>query len=557
MDEIAAEDIRKSQQGRMGLILGPGVTKYPGCLKEVRDAVAATGGVAAEGSLFDVCDALLDVDIRGTDIVAWVREAVNGQQRSPVLAHLVEYRWAAVLSAAIDSHFEDGYRQHVDRKKPGWTQMAAMADPSVPHPSNCVPSLKLLGAVYQDDFAYSTDTYLACQARWRVAVRTFIDLVKANPVLCVGLEECPDVLHHLVREFLADRSTSPARVFLLADDPVVRDRTLLRLAKQGLRLVRVRGTVGEVCRAASAATKAGLTPRLPFLHDADNELTALRQFRDLATLVNEHLEPSLKAQETTQLLDLLFAPSIPRWDAQAHGLDFPRTQNAALLAQASRELTSTKEDGAGLAIVGPAASGKTMLLKRLGFDLARAGHFVFWLTPWAIPDRSKVLNHVFEVIAGAKATKGKRVVVVIDDPVGCGSLTREVTASAKGAEVPLFLLTAVRTSDWQTWERGVLTGNLSAMDAVDMPDELDEAELESLPPYLVRLGIARDLDDARAQIDANRHRGINDTLSMLYFLLPHTRGAIAGSVRQEYSRLDDPRNLRKFLFVRSTRRPAC
>jgi hypothetical protein len=116
----------------------------------------------------------------------------------------------------------------------------------------------------------------------------------------------------------------------------------------------------------------------------------------LATVVNEQLEPTLKAQEQTQLLDLLFAPSIPRWDAQGHSLDFPRTQTAAILQQITVLITTAREDAAGLAIVGPAASGKTMFLKRVTLELARAGHLVLWLTPWAIPDRGKVLNHLFE-----------------------------------------------------------------------------------------------------------------------------------------------------------------
>jgi hypothetical protein len=548
MEEITTEEIGPLLRGRMGLIIGPGMTKFPGCLRELRDAIAEKGGVSPEGTLFTVSDSLLDAAVREEELVGWIREKVNAQKKSSVLTHLVQNRWAAVLSAAIDPHFEDGYRQHVERKKPAWPRIAAMADPSAPHPSDCIPSLKLLGAVYQDDFAYSTATYLTFQARWRVAVRTFIDLVKANPVLCVGLDECPDVLHHLLREFLADRTASPARLVFLSDDPIRHDRTLLQLARQGLRLMCVRGTAGDVCRAATSAVRAGFTPPIPFPQDPDDEFAPLRKFRDLATVVNEHVEPTLKAKEITQLLDLLFAPSIPRWDAQAHGLDFPRTQTATIYARVCSLVSSAREDGAALAVIGPAASGKTMLLKRLSLDLARAGNVVLWLTPWAIPDRGRVLNHIFDVIAGASAAKGKRIVVVIDDPVGCGALTREVTAAAKSAEVSYFLLTAVRTTDWLTWDRGLVTGNAADVEQAELHDDLDEAEWAALPEYLTRLGIARDASDAVAQIDAQKRRGITDTLSVLYFLLPHTRGTIAGSVRQEYSRLDDPRGLRQFLI---------
>jgi hypothetical protein len=225
-----------------------------------------------------------------------------------------------------------------------------------------------------------------------------------------------------------------------------------------------------------------------------------------------------------------------------------------VVAQVTALLATARESGVGYVVTAPAACGKTMLLKRVAFELATAGHPVVWLTPWAIPERAKVLRRLFELLAGTPLAKGRRVVVVIDDPVGGGTIARDSASAARGADVPFLLLAAVRTSDWHTWDAGTLTGNLVEVTTYPVADSLDDAEWAALPDYLVTLGIAADPGDAASQVTAAARREVRDTLSLLYFLLPQTRAAIAGGVRQEYNRLDDATGLRSFLLggVRAT-----
>lgn len=57
MDEINASEVGQLLRGRMGLIIGPGVTKFPGSLLEVRDELARRAQVVPEGNYLAVADA--------------------------------------------------------------------------------------------------------------------------------------------------------------------------------------------------------------------------------------------------------------------------------------------------------------------------------------------------------------------------------------------------------------------------------------------------------------------------------------------------------------------
>lgn len=72
MDEISLDEVGPLVRGRTGLILGPGATRFPGCFRGWRDAVAVLGGVLPAPALFATTDAALDTGAREADLVARV-----------------------------------------------------------------------------------------------------------------------------------------------------------------------------------------------------------------------------------------------------------------------------------------------------------------------------------------------------------------------------------------------------------------------------------------------------------------------------------------------------
>jgi hypothetical protein len=546
MDEIKANEVGALLRGRMGLIIGPSITKHSGCMDEINQKLAERGDVDRKETFVLTGDAVAEKGVSDADVREWVREAIGAQKKSSLLAHITKNRWCAVLSAALDGHFEDAFRQEADRHAT-WQPVTVLADLTMPSPPRTVPVYKLLGVLARDNFAVSTVSYLDRRSAWRHAVKGFADLVKGNPVLCLGLGDLTWVLADLIAELIGERSAMPSPLLFLTDDPVCGNSKVLQLLNRRTRVLRVRGTVRDVARCAAAAEKEGFTKAIPFPEDDDAPLAKLRKFDDIATLVNDQIEARIGRSEQHRLRDILFSPSVARWDPFAHELDFRRTLGQQALVTLTTALADASGESEAYLVSGGAVTGKTVLLKRLALDLARAGAVVLWLKPSSYPDGPRLLRDLFKEISETAGTK--RAVIVMDDPIGFGSLApRDVVLAAQAADLRIIFLAGVRSSEWGVWEPDDLVGGLRLMTQVEVPDVLDEAEWAALPDYLVTLGVAADRVAAEKSIAGVQSHSARDTLSMLYWLLPETRAGIGSSIRDEYHRLGDVAGLAKVIL---------
>jgi hypothetical protein len=547
MHEIKPSDLGELLRGRMGLILGPSITKYASSFSDLARELAEKNNVPPGGTFLDVSDRLLDSGIPEAKIIECIREIVGHQAASAVLTHLTKARWAAVLSAALDSHFEDGFQQE-NQRSPSRQLVTVLGDLLTPPPPRTIPVFKLLGLIARDGFAYSSVSYVRRRLTWRHAVKGFADLVHGNPVLCLGMDDCPWLLLDLIGEMLGERGAAPSALVFLADDPVHTNLKVRQLLQQRVKQVIVRGAVGDVARAATTAAKTGFPRSIPF-PDADEDTFAkIRHYSDFVVIVNEQLTPGLQKTEHNQLLDLLFAPSVTRWDPYAYELDLPRSLAARLLPELNQELADRERTGVACVVTGAAVTGKTVLLKRLAFDLARSNYPVLWFKPWSSSESGRVLRDFFRDVASMKAWLGKRIVVVMDDPASYGSLTpKELSGAAHAHDVPVLLLTAVRTSEWRSYEQSDLVGALPVTIQEELPDNLNNEEWARLPAYLVALGVLPTVEAAQSQVNSVQTQSAQDTLSTLYYLLPQTRVAITSSLRDEYFRLGDVTGLARVI----------
>jgi hypothetical protein len=548
MEEIKAGDLSLLLGGRMGLIIGPAITKYPGCFTELNERLAARRDISPEEHYLKTGDALLDKGATCEEVREWIREVVGEQKQSSLLTHITKFRWGAVLSAALDAHFEDVFEREASRRGT-WQPVTVLSNLMTPPPPRTIPVFKLLGVASRDSFAYSTVSYLDRRATWRHAVRGFADLVKGNPVLCLGMADCPWTLVELITEMIGEQSAMPGTLLLLADDPI-RSNTLVnqRLLNRA-KVLTIRGTAGDVARAAAAAEKTGFARPLPMGDDQEDPLAALRRFEDVSTTVNDHLEPRIAKGERHQLRDLLFSPSVPRWDPFIYDLDFKRTLTDQLLARLKDLMADKNTDSVACILTGGAVTGKTMLLKRIALELAKSGELVLWLKPSSYQDGSRVMRHLLQKVSAIEEWRGKRIAFIMDDPLGFGSLSpKDLALAAKAADVRMLLVAGVRTSEWASWDQNDLAGGLHVIVQEELPDALDNDEWKRLPDYLVALSAAPDRTAAENALLGVKNRSAQDTLSMLYWLLPETRAGIAGSIRDEYHRLGDVAGLTKVIL---------
>src|SRR5439155_8378235 len=113
---------------------------------------------------------------------------------------------------------------------------------------------------------------------------------------------------------------------------------------------------------------------------------------------NAHLTTNIRSAERGRLHDLLFSPSVPRWDPYVYELDFPRTSAVETVNRVKTLLSFGFVEGACV-LTGTAASGKTTALKRMAYDLAKSTHYVVWFRPWFYQDSQSALNDLFSALA--------------------------------------------------------------------------------------------------------------------------------------------------------------
>ncbi|MCA9048663.1 MAG: hypothetical protein KDA89_08035 [Planctomycetaceae bacterium] len=320
--------------------------------------------------------------------------------------------------------------------------------------------------------------------------------------------------------------------------------------------MRIDATAGEVSRAIDRASKKRFAVSLDFPSEIQMPFQSLIKFEDVVSTVNLQLEPQLDASDSTALKEVLFSPSISRWDPYAHGMDFERSFSKSVREAIRVGVTDVHLGNHVTVIHGSAACGKTSAMKRIAYDLAESGALVLWQHASFYSDRDSRLKRCFAEVAKLSRERSLSVYYFLDDPFSNGHfLPNYVIQYAERAGIRLFLVTALRTSDWLTMGQSDLVAAADGCSVVEISDDLDEDETRRLPEYLVKLGIEKSEDDAKPRCDTVS-RATTDSLSLLYWLLPETRKNIAESVRDEFRRLGDRSGFRKMILAQERGSPS-
>ena len=546
---VKLENLPQIIRGRLGLIVGPAVTLYPGVLRDLRDTLARSFSfpLPNSGTFLDVADQLVCGGKTANEIRKTVCQFQGEQQPSAVVSHLSKARWSAVLSASLDNYFEDKLQTEAQRR-PNRRPVAVFNDLAQMPPPRVLPVFKLLGMQNRSDFPISQVEFMQRRAQWRYATACFSERVKGSPILCVGMADCDWVLLELLAELFASRTSTPSDLLFLSDDPVIANEKLPALVGARTRLHRLQATTGDVIRTITDAEGTGYAPVHSF-REKDVDLQVLQPHQDLAAVVNSQLDTGIKVEERNQLTDILFAPSINRWDPFVHSLDLPRTATQTAFQQILGLLSREIPAHFACVITGNAATGKTTVLKRLAFDLAKRGSLTLWLKPWFYSDTNRVARGLFNDVAKLSSEYGKQVLLFVDDPSALNVFNaRLLQSAAESAGLVLGLIVGMRTSEWKTANSSDMLGGLVVEYEDEVSDQLDDEEWNLLPDYLVTLEICDSTSIAQQECERVSQRSAHDTLSMLYYLLPATRGAITGSIKDEYYRLGDLATLRRVLL---------
>ena len=173
---IRADELGTYLRGKMGLVVGPGVTINPGIMAELSSHLASEFGVERRESFLETGERCLEGSVPEDGLRDRIRQFFAAQKAAPGLAQLAKARWSAVLSFALDTFLEDKLQREAERRFPRHP-ITVLDHGRQPAPPRSTPVFKLLGRTDRDTFAYTNAHYAMRRASWwRSAVRDYADL---------------------------------------------------------------------------------------------------------------------------------------------------------------------------------------------------------------------------------------------------------------------------------------------------------------------------------------------------------------------------------------------
>ena len=344
--------------------------RYTTSFSDLSAYIAARFHVDTRDSFLTTIDAALDTPTPENQLQASITEFFARSERYPDVLSIANPRWEAVLSLSIDNIFEDALRDAAEHRPVDRT-VTVLTNYSQPIPPRSLPVLKLLGSLQRNDYVYSTVSYLKRRATWTNAVRLFSDRVKGASVLFLGLSGVHPFVYDLLATLFAQPQANPSALIFSKDDALLSDPQLHRLVDNQSRLFYFDGDRHSLLSHMAGLQRTRRQLRLPYGasdHSLDRDLSS---FSGLVTIVNDHLTSAIGSTERHRLHELLFSPTTPTWDPYVHDLDFRRTASADIIDDVLLMAATPTPGSSACAIIGGSASGKTVILKRLAFDLVR------------------------------------------------------------------------------------------------------------------------------------------------------------------------------------------
>lgn len=406
-EKLTADGLERYLRGQLGLILGPGLTLGAGGLREIaRDLLAESSDSSGDSDPFLVVDRLIADGVPRADIIQHLRTSVQRLQKHVNARNLSSVRWSAVLSFSVDIAFETEMQAWAE-KSPVRPRVATIIDPTMAVPPRSLPVYKMLGVATRDDFVLTTNDYRLRKIAWPQVLRDFSAYVRANPVLCCGFAECEAMLLDLLAFWIGGSHPYPRPFILSETDPLLQSPGFRDLTQGGMRIVTVAAPLESIVNTIQRSAKTGYTPTLPFGAGSGTSLEALRAYSDLAIVVNLQTTTEIQASQSSLLHELLFSPTTPHWDAFVHHLDFRRTASRGLDKQI-KEAAIGQAKVVQIIVQGPAAVGKTTVLKRSALALATNGALVLWFRPYYYQDGPSLEFCTFSEALGASRLLKKR-----------------------------------------------------------------------------------------------------------------------------------------------------
>lgn len=546
---IDLRELQKQISRGPALVVGPGATTNSSrdseFLKLLLQQYPQKEGERSPDTYPEYADQLIASDTAPEDALRKLAITYFNEPlvRNPQLELLLKANWTAVVSLSSDAHARDKLKDFLGSKPIHW-DVSTVAAPGETLSIAKIPYYALMGDIADrresHRLAVTSAQYLKRTRVWAEMLKTLPDIVKSDPIVFIGTSGIVARVRDFINELLRLYPRVPRRLIFLADDPAAQDAVLRNLVADTFQLQTVAGTLAEI--GALLSEESLSIHKLPLFADINRfiDFKVLASVEDQVAYVPRKDEIEVNPDEHHRLMDSLFRPTNLDWAPYALGMEFKR-DSCAVIRDKIDELFASQTDTGGGAIlecVGESGIGKTVALRSVAFQKAQEECLCLWIKKSYGELSGGRFDTVTEALAKAIGKKKIKVIFFLDDPWGNRVRPKEVIESLQDVPFHWILVVGTRKSDILIGIGGLTDENADGP-VVEITADFSAAELSRLPDYLVSLGVAADLDAARAKMPAPGMKQSRDVLCSLWYLLPQTQSALEESLIGEYNRLGE------------------
>ena len=504
--------VSKLKQGKVALFLGSGCSVVSGApLKEslINSTKQRFPKIQTEDhDLLKLCQKVVNTEpYTYSDLLDFVEQTLETLQPSEYHKKLTKYNWSGIFTTNYDDLIEKAYND------PQRTRRAIVfyGDEETFHFSerDKIHVFKLMGTIgKRESLTQPVLTHRQYLSAFKEKYRIYdllLDIVKDGTVVFIGYSFEDELAIEVYNTAIShvQRDAFPHSYFIAPHADNINSELSQTLSDLKITPLNLKFEDFVDYLEANYDSIVEDTSRVNSVNLSTLMLKGLREPLPVSGgLIKEveqfgHLLTSEKLKSDPGDKDLFFKGKNASWGAFRSNWDFKRDIYSEIKKRIDTNLSRTNpDDNLFLLVMGPPGCGKSILLKRLAYDLAIDGRLVFFLEPKlgevdlkSLDALLREINKSYDRFFESKGEDIDRLkfVIVVDD-AGTSQINPNVIKNHMTSRgTPCLVVGASRESEWQS----SLIDNpisLSERNIFRIEDQPNASELNRLHEHIVKLG---------------------------------------------------------------------
>jgi|GEM_PF-1530528 len=567
--------LRKVMNGEIALFMGAGASISSGSPsgKELVDLIKERfDDVDFEDIGYNLLDICQEIEENGRRLALerFITEIFYGLKPNESHLTLPQYPWPVIFTTNYDDLIEKAFEEYYVENE----ETARICKPTirsdVPYNFNKMDEIrlfKLMGDVKRDDPDESpvltrTDYNNRSDSR-RKMLETFSSFVHEGAVLYIGYSFKDRIVIEVIDELrkqLGDRMDDSFALVPNLERGSKIERLLIKRNIIPIPLT-FEGFINELGKNPVMASPmerktASVSLKLKY-RDVKIPYREYKEFEEYFKIVSEEDIQKGKIEEgltEENRIKRFLKGQSENWEAFKKGWDFKRDIYFEVKNKVEQEVNENRpENNDAILLLGGGGLGKSILLKRLAYDLYEAGNPVIILNSYLSFFDYKLIDKFCQDVNSKSESMEEihKVVIIFDNMDANIDHVKKMLVYLKNHSRPAVIVGAARPNEWeyskQQWGFGEI---ISDNNIFKIPQEMDEGEITRLVEHLGKLLNHEELltDShfwaAKALIDYE-----SDFFAIIYGLVDPARRKLNEILWDEYKKLPSEPTKRAYEYV--------